>query len=399
MLTPESALELLLDGIQPLHDTLLLSLPDAVGHVLSMDVLAPIHVPPFNRSPLDGYALHAADLATASSDFPAHLRVIGEADAGCPEHFHVNRGEALRIMTGAPVPEDCDCVVRQEDTDEGMETVEIRTCVRSGMNICLKGEDVQKGSLVIPRGTRLTSSHLGVLASLGFTEVSVYRRPRVLLVCTGDELAVPGNELRFGQVYDANQVTLMTRLMEIGAEPVVPPHVPDDPDTVADVIRKNISSVDLVITTGGVSVGKKDIMHQVLPCLGAQRLFWRISMKPGSPVLCGRYQEKLLICLSGNPYAAVAGFELFAKPVTSMLSGDKAPVNRRIQATLDGSFRKASPQRRMIRGCYWNGTVRPTGDNQTNGSLSAMMGCNCLIDLPAGSPPVASGQLVDVLIL
>jgi len=156
---------------------------------------------------------------------------------------------------------------------------------------------------------------------------------------------------------------------------------------------------DVIITTGGVSVGKKDILHEVLPLMGARQLFWRVSMKPGTPLLCGLYEDKLLICLSGNPFAAMACWEVFAKPVLSRLSGSTEEVNRRIRVQLEGGFPKASGQRRMVRGFFDGETVRPGGQRHSSGSLSTAVGCNCLIDIPAGSPALQSGNMVEVLLL
>ena len=211
MQTPETALKLLLEHAFPSERTQTCSLPDALGRVLAEDVVSPMSVPPFDRSPLDGYALKSVDIEGATKEKPACLRVIGEADAGCTAHFTVASGEALRIMTGAPVPESCDCVIRQEDTDEGMETVQIFASVRSGMNIVRAGEDVQKGALILKAGTRLNSAALGVLASLGCTGVKVFDAPRVLLVCTGDELVQPGEALEYGKIYDSSRTNLKAR--------------------------------------------------------------------------------------------------------------------------------------------------------------------------------------------
>ena len=399
MQTPESALELLLSHAVPTERKDTMPLADALGRVLAENAAAPINVPPFDRSPLDGYALHSEDIAGATGEKPAVLRVIGEADAGCGERFIVHPGEALRIMTGAPVPESCDCVIRQEDTDEGMETVQVYASVPHGGNIVRAGEDVRKGETVLRRGTRLGSAALGVLASLGCTEVAVYDRPAVLLICTGDELVQPGEPLTFGKIYDSSRTTLTARLTELGCRVTACAEAADDAEKVAALIRERMDDVDLILTTGGVSVGKKDIMHQVLPLLGAERLFWKVAMKPGSPLLCGKKDGKLIICLSGNPFAALAGFELFAKPVLQTIAGCTEIVNRRVKARLIGSFRKGSPQRRMIRAELNGGEVRPTSGAQTNGAMSAMLGCNCFIDIPAGSGPLEDGSEVEAVVL
>ena len=399
-LIPEDALNILLSHITAVEEGVEIPLHLASGRVLLNDISAALAVPHFRRSPLDGYALHAADLADAAKDHPARLRVTGEADAGCTAHFDIRPGEALRIMTGAPVPDSCDCVIRQEDTNAGMETVEIYASLKSGMNVCPIGEDMAEGTSIARKGDVIDASLIGALATQGLQSVKVTRPVRVLLIHTGDELRLPGQALQYGQIYDSNGPTLLARLHELGAEPLTcPKPFADDPGEVAAFIRENLPHIDLIVSTGGVSVGKKDIMHEVLPLLGAERLFWRIAMKPGSPLLCGEIEKKLMICLSGNPFAARVGFELFVKPVLARLAGRTDPQNPEVFATLRTAFPKASPQRRMIQGRYFAGDVHLTGGSTTNGSTLGMVGCNCLIDIPAGSPPLQAGSRVRILML
>lgn len=397
--TLESALALLLAHAAPVDGVETLPLPDALRRVAAEDVASPIDVPPFDRSPLDGYALHSADISGASRENPAVVRVTGEACAGCGEVFRPGPGEAVRVMTGAPVPETCDCVIRQEDTDEGMTVAKIYAPVGHGKNICFAGEDVRRGTVVLRAGEELTSAHIGVLASLGVTEVAVRRRVRAALLCTGDELVQPGQPLAFGKIYDANRAALTARLTELGVALRVLNSAADDPERVAALLRDAAENADLLLTTGGVSVGKKDIFHQVLPLMGAERLFWKVAMKPGSPLLTGLYRGKLLICLSGNPFAALACFELFAVPVLRTLMGRSDAANRRIRAVLEGGFPKPSGGRRLIRAFFDGERVRLTGDNHSSGSLATAVGCNCLIDIPAGSGPLASGDTVEVVLL
>lgn len=399
METLESALALLLRHARPIAEMEDVPLPDALHRVAAEDVTSPMAVPPFDRSPLDGYALRAADVASASRETPARLRVIGEACAGCGTVYRPGPGEAVRVMTGAPVPAGCDCVVRQEDTDEGDETVAVYAPVGAGRNVCYAGEDVRPGETLLPAGERLTSAHIGVLSSVGVTRVRIRRRVRVTLLCTGDELVQPGQPLAYGKIYDANQAVLTARLHELGVELTVLDSAADDPARVTDALLCALPESDLLLTTGGVSVGKKDIFHQVLPLMGAQRLFWKVAMKPGSPLLCGLCQDKLMICLSGNPFAALACFEVFAVPVLRALSGETDCAPRRTRAVLAGAFPKASPGRRLVRARFDGQRAVLTGDNHSSGSLKTMIGCNCLIDLPAGSPPMQPGDPVEVILL
>lgn len=397
METLENALSILLDHVQPLQTTETVCLMDALGRIAGEDITSPISVPPFDRSPLDGYCMHSSDIATASRENPVMLHVIGEACAGCGERFTVRPGEALRLMTGAPIASGCDCVIRQEDTDLGMDDVAIYAPIRHGQNICYAGEDVQKGQVIVHRGEKLTSAHLGVLASVGLAHVTVTRPVKVALLCTGDELAQPGQPLSFGQIYDSSRTMLTLRLRELGAEVLTLSSQKDEPEAVAASLMEAASHADLLITTGGVSVGIKDIMHKVLPLMNAQQLFWRVAVKPGTPLLCGCIDQKLLICLSGNPFAALACFEVFAKPVIRKMSGSNEALSHREQVAFHGNFPKGGKVRRLLRARCENGAVTLTGDNHSSGSLSTMIGCNCLIDIPANSGPLTDGQLVEII--
>lgn len=399
METLESALALLLEHAAPVRETEEVPLGDALGRVAAEDVASPIAVPPFDRSPLDGYCLHSEDIADASREHPAVLTVIGEACAGCGETFSVSRGQALRVMTGAPVPAGCDCVIRQEDTDEGMERVRMYASVPHNRNICWAGEDVPLGAVMMRRGDTITCAHIGVLSSLGVTRVRVYRRVRVALLSTGDELLQPGESLSFGKIYDANRAAITAHLQALGAQAHVLGSAKDEPQAVAQALIEAAKDADVLVTTGGVSVGKKDIMHKVLPLMGAERLFWQVAMKPGSPLLCGVYEGKLLICVSGNPFAALACFEVFAEPVLRKMAGMTAYESRRLRTTLCGRFDKKSPGRRLIR-AYFDGTrACLTGSNHSSGSLSSVIGCNCLIDIPAGSGALCDGDEVEIILL
>lgn len=399
METLESALALMLEHAVPVQETQELALQEALGRVAAEDIASPIAVPPFNRSPLDGYCMHSEDIAGASREHPAVLTVIGEACAGCGEVFTVERGQALRVMTGAPVPADCNCVIRQEETDEGMDRVEVYAAVPHNRNICWAGEDVPLGAVMMRRGETITCAHIGVLASLGVQRVKVFRRVRAALLCTGDELLEPGMPLTFGKIYDSNRATIAAHLREMNVETHVLKDAKDEPQAAAQALAEAAETADVIITTGGVSVGKKDIMHKVLPLMGAERLFWQVAMKPGSPLLCGIYQGRLVICLSGNPFAALACFEVFAAPVLRRMAGRMACENRRIRTVLRGEFGKKSPGRRLIRAFFDGTQACMIGNNHSSGSLSTMIGCNCLIDIPAGSGALSDGDQVEIILL
>lgn len=389
----EEAVSLMTAPLSPLG-TELLPLLRALGRTLAADVTAPLDQPPFDRSPLDGYALRSADLTGADKMHPAVLEVVDTLYAGDETKIPVGPGQAVRIMTGAMLPSGCDCVVPQEDTDRG-NPVQVFVSLNPFQNYVYQGEDYRKGSLMLKKGTRLDAAALGVLASAGLAEAEVCRRPKVGLLTTGDEVVSPGTPLPAGKIYGSNQMLLAARLAELGFEAETT-HQGDDPAAVAETMKQLLNSCDVLITTGGVSVGDKDIFHQALPLLGAEQAFWRVNLKPGTPAMYSTYGGKPILSLSGNPFAAAATFELLARPLLAVLAGEEGP--RWGEGMLDTPFPKASPKRRFIRGKYENGHITlPEG--HSSGLLSSLVGCNCLAELPAGSPPTEEGTRVRVLLL
>ena len=389
----EEAVSLMTAPLSPLG-TELLPLLRALGRTLAADVTAPLDQPPFDRSPLDGYALRSADLTGADRTHPAVLEVVDTLYAGDETKIPVGPGQAVRIMTGAMLPSGCDCVVPQEDTDRG-NPVRIFVSLNPFQNYVYQGEDYRKGSLMLKKGSRLDAAALGVLASAGLTEAEVCRRPKVGLLTTGDEVVSPGTPLPAGKIYGSNQMLLAARLAELGFEAETA-HQGDDPVAVAEAMKHLLNICDVLITTGGVSVGDKDIFHQALPLLGAEQAFWRVNLKPGTPAMYSTYGGKPILSLSGNPFAAAATFELLARPLLAVLAGEEGP--RWGEGVLDTPFPKASPKRRFIRGKYENGHITlPEG--HSSGLLSSLVGCNCLAELPAGSPPTEEGTRVRVLLL
>lgn len=371
---------------------------DLLGRTLAQDVAAPMSQPPFDRSPLDGYALVSADTAEAGEDSPVRLEVADTIYAGGWPKGPVCSGQCARIMTGAPIPEGADCVIRLEDTDQG-DPVTIRQRMKRHENYCFAGEDYRRGDTLLPAGTALDAPALGLLAGAGLweTPLAVFPRPRVLLLSSGDELAGPGEVLRPGQIYDSNRPQLAARCRELGLT-ADDGSLPDDPRKAADALRQGAARYDCVITTGGVSVGDRDIFHQALPLAGAERIFYRVKLKPGTPMMFSLLEGKPLLSLSGNPFAAAATFELFVRPLLARLAGRTEWKPVAFTAPLAVPFAKASGGRRFIRGRYEDGAVRlPEG--HSSGQLRSSVGCNCLVDIPARSPALEAGTQVRVILL
>ena len=394
-LSLEKAVDLLQAHCQRVTAVEEVPLLSALGRILAEDYVAAFDNPPFDRSPLDGYTFAAEETAGHDAANPAQFKIIGEECAGDFFAEEVPKGCALRIMTGGAIPQGCNCVVRQEDVAVDGDTLRVPFSIEPYTNFCFAGEDIQKGTKLAKKGTKLTAAHIGVLASMGFAMVKVLGNVRIALASTGDELVSPGQPLSPGKIYNSNLYLLASRLQELGFAPEIAGTLPDDAEEAARIIQGYRDRVDVFLTTGGVSVGKKDIMHGVVEKVG-QRLFWQVAMKPGAPVLSYTMGETLGLALSGNPFAACATFELIAVPVLAHISGNDKILPQRVQAVLTDAFPKESRGRRFIRGYYENGKVR-LPEKHSSGSLFSMVGCNAFVDIPAGTGKLAKETEVDIM--
>lgn len=395
----EEALKILEQRITRITDTQVVGLIEAVGRRTAQDLYSPIDQPPFARSPLDGYALRSEDSKGASPENPTELNVVDEILAGSYSPRRIGPKEAVRIMTGAPIPEGADAVIRQEDTDYGEEMVHIFKQVNPYDNYCFQGEDYQAGACLVHKGERMNAANTALAASMGYDSVAVFREPRIAIIATGDELRMPGEDLEAGQIYTTNQFLLAGRLMELGIAQMTTRKAPDAPAKVAACIKELAENHDLIITSGGVSVGKKDIMHDVAENLGCRKLFWRIRFKPGTPAMAFMYDSTCVLCLSGNPFGAGAGMELLVRPALSYLTGDAGFLAKEESAVMSEDFPKPSKMRRFLRAVLTGEEVRLSKGLASSGVLSTLKDCNCMIDIPAGSPGLKRGEEVCVRIL
>ncbi len=392
----EEAVKILCDSVVPIKETEEVSLIESNGRILAEDVCAEFDQPPFSRSPLDGYAVKGADTLDASEERPVILKVIGKEYAGEVYEGEVSSGEAVRIMTGAPIPDGADTVIRQEDTDYGIDTVGIYKGQKPWSNYCYAGEDLKKGEVILEKDCTVNSGIIAVLASLGKNTVKVYRRPRVAVYSTGDELLMPGKPMQPGKIYESNTTYISSRLMEFGIALVAAKVVPDDPALMAEKIQKNADKADLIITTGGVSVGEKDIMHDVQELLQAKQLFWKVKVKPGSPTLAFMYKDTLVLALSGNAFAAVANFEILGRNILyKMYPSERIRIKSRI-VTMKDSLTKPSGMKRFLRGYADDDTVVFSEGLQTSGAISGMAHCNCMIEIPSGNAGANAGDKVRI---
>ncbi len=377
-------------------------LPDALGLVLAYAVDASEPVPPFPNSAMDGYAVRAADTGGASETAPIRLAVVGDLPAGHAPTVPVRAGEAIRIMTGAPIPDGADAIVMVERTArDGDAAVLVHAAATAGDHVRPAGGDVEAGQRVFEAGTRLTPAHLGVLASLGHEQVATFGRPRVGVLSTGDELREGPAPLAPGQIRDSNRPMLLALVRNAGFEPVDLGIAHDDEAYVTATIERALDECDALVTSGGVSVGDYDVVKAVLDRLGVLQ-WWQVAIKPAKPLAFGLLRGVPLFGLPGNPVSSHVSFELFARPALRRVMGDPEPDRPRVQAVA-GAPMPRRPDGKIhfdrVRVAYDAGTYRAVRSGaQASNALAALADANGLAVLPDGHG-VAAGETIEVLLL
>lgn len=387
LVSKEEALAMLLDAARPVTEVEELPLAAARARAAAEEVRAPFAVPPFDRATMDGYAVRAQDAAAPG----ARLRVVGEALAGARSPPPVGVREAARVATGAPVPPGADSVVRVEDTFEEDGSVMLRVAVRARQNVDPAGADLPLDALVVAPGVALTPARLGLLASVGRARVRVLRRPRVALFSSGDELLRPGEALRPGAIYDSNGTTLRALLEDAGAEVDAQPALPDDLAALRGALRAAAASHDLVLFTGGASVGAKDLTVDALRAEG-RVLFHGVRVKPGKPLLAGSVGRALVVGLPGNPTSALTNAALFVVPALRRLAGLPEAWPRLGEATLAVDV-KGEPERFLFLPVRWDeGRAVPTFKG--SGALTSLAASDGWIGVPEGASLAAGARVV-----
>ncbi len=397
----EEAGRLIIENVEIKQQTETIPLTQAVGRVIAFSYSALMDQPLFRRSPLDGYAVRSKDIAISSIEVPISLVVKEIIYAGDTPKQWIGAGEAARIMTGAMIPEGADCVIRQEDVKTDTDhRVWITTPVRAQENICKRGEDIREGSLIIQQGETITPAHGAVLAGQGVYQVEVYTRVKTAILTTGSELLFDtkceSGNCPSGKIYNTNGPMLAMRLSQLGMEAEYF-LIADDIQSIQQKVESLAEQYDTVITTGGVSVGDKDYMPEVMKRMGAKILFHGVDMKPGTPMLTALYHGKLIYALSGNPFAAAVTAELLVIPGLQRMCGLHNYYPRRSWAVLKNTFPKASTGKRRFIRARREGNEVTIPDNHSSGSLFTMIGCDCLIDIPKGSDSLTAGSLVQVV--
>jgi molybdopterin molybdotransferase len=402
LLPVSEALQRILASFHSLNTTRI-PLKDAVGRTLAEEIVSATDLPLFDNSSMDGFALRASDVTQAGSATPISLPVVDDIPAGKMPTHHLQTGEAARIMTGAPLPPGADSVVPVEETDFNNrapgtalpEKVQILKAAKVGANIRKRGSDIRRGESILPSGLRLRPQDLGMLAMLGIADVPVYRRPRVALLSSGDELTPIGQPLTEGKIYDVNSYTLGALLKAAGCEIIPLGVAADTPEAVKDALS-GAKDADLIVSSAGVSMGSFDFIKDVIEKEGELN-FWRINMRPGKPLTFGHYQNIPFIGLAGNPVSAFIGFMVFVRPVVEKMLGGSQQAQVTVRARLAEPIRSDGRQSYLRAHIYTeNGEryAKLTG-HQGSGNLFSMVQANALLIIPAGVKSLATGEEVN----
>ncbi len=399
-LSLEEALQHLFSALTPITEQQSLPLVESLGRILARDLRAPINLPPFPASAMDGYALRSADFVQEPT---RTFRVVAQSLAGHPTDRHIQAGETVRVFTGAKVPEGADCVLLQEEVtalDGASVTFNPHTPAEPFVRPI--GHDVQAGQVLATSGTAITPLMCGSLAASGVDQVEVLRKPRVGVFSTGDELVDPGTpaaQLQPGQIYDSNRLTVLSLLAQTPCELINLGRLADNEQQVLDALQDGASQCDVLITSGGVSVGDADFVTAAITQLG-QLEFWRLNLKPGKPLAFGRIGNCHVFGLPGNPVSTIVTLLLLAKPALLKIAGADPQPPLRIAARLRGSLSHPPGRTEFQRGTLSNEggemRARVTGDQSSN-RLSTFHGANCLIEVPGPSGDLSDGEQVMVL--
>jgi len=398
MLSVAEYLDLVLESVSELPP-MELPIADANGCVLAQDIYARWPLPSFDNSSMDGYAVIASDLVGASQDAPLTLPVIDDIPAGFKSLETLRSGQAIRIMTGAPMPAGADSVIPVESTDGGSEVVQIRASIELGSCIRHEGEDVQLGDLVLTKGTFIGPRQIALIAAVGHGVISVIPKPRVAVIATGSELVEPGTELKFGLISDSNSFLITAVANDSGAVAYRLPPAKDDEDTLIEILQDQVHRADLIITTGGVSMGVHDPVKSAFVKLGTAQ-FHKVAMQPGMPQGFGSVGDPAIpiITLPGNPVSAYVSFEVFIRPAIRKMRGLKELQRPQFPAALMGQLRSPVNKVQFARGRFTaEDQVELVGAGQGSHVLGGLAQADALIVIPVGVDSVASREQVQVI--
>jgi len=401
MIRVSEARTIVLDNVKPLGSEVV-ALDKCLFRVLAQPVTARRHVPPQDNSAMDGFALTAAETGGATEEAPASLPIIRTIPAGDRAGAPVEKEQAVRIMTGAPVPDGIDTVVQVEQTRVEAEVLYLKEPLKAGANIRRAGEDIKEGEELFPAGRPLRPADLGLVASQGIAQLRVFRRPEVAILATGDEVVSLGEVPHEAQIYSSNSHALTALVKECGAIPRQLGIAHDDPDHLATMIEEGLES-DVLVTTGGISMGDYDYLKDVFGHVGVDVLFWKVAQKPGKPMTFGVRNGKAVFALPGNPVSATLSFELYVRPALRKMMGHTRLFRPTVRAVLEQDVKKKPGRRNFIRGIVERKEdgilyAHTTGE-QGSGILRSMSAANGVIILPEDAEGAKAGERVEVYLI
>lgn len=389
MISVEEALKII-DQTVSIGPITSLPLNEALGYTLASDVLSPINMPPFQQSAMDGYAV--------CSNGGNTFKLIDEVKAGDGHEPSLQPGEAIRIFTGAPVPTSADTVIRQEDTQVENDHLTVTSFPAKGANIRPKAEQIQEGQIALKKGHRINEASIGYLATLGITFVDVYHKPIVSILITGNELVDPGQELQYGQIYESNAPMLVAALKKVGFDRVSIYRVRDDYDSTKSQLEEILSASDLVICSGGISVGDYDYVGKALRELGVNEVFYKVKQKPGKPLFFGTRDKKLVFALPGNPAAALSCFYVYVTKAIALIMGNEKEFVARTTKRISADYLRKGDRAQFLKARIKGDEVQVL-EGQSSAMLNTFALANALVYVPAEVSTYKQGDEVETIIL
>lgn len=390
MISVEQASKIISENTQLPNKSIDINLIDALGYVLFQDVLSPINMPPFRQSAMDGYALQLHDAKTYS--------LIGEIKAGDAHQLHLKPGDAVRIFTGAPVPESANAVVMQEKTSSKNQTLIIESNVVKNENIRPLGEQVLEGHIALEKGVKLTAAAIAYLTTLGITQVKVFKKPSIALVVTGNELVQAGNNLQYGQIYESNAIMLISALKQAGYTNISTHNVSDHYKKTLQVLKGVIHENDVILVSGGISVGEYDFVGNALKELGVVEHFYKVNQKPGKPLFFGKKDEKITFALPGNPAASLSCFYIYVIAAIEKLSGNSNFKLNRVKAVSKSDFIKKGDRAQFLKAIYNDGKVEIL-EGQNSSMLHTFALANALVYVSDKDESININDEVEIILL
>ncbi len=378
------------------------TLNESVGRVLRQNIVSSFPSPRFNNSAMDGFAVRSKDLKDASKINPIKLKIVGVSSAGLPSNISIGKGECAQCMTGAEIPKGADAIVMVEDTSGFLDNdfVNIMTSVSFGKHIRKKGEEIKEGDVLIKEGIRITANEIGTCATFGYGELDVSKRPKVSIFGTGNELVEPGMKLGKGQIYNSNLYVFSELVEKAGAEIKMREVIKDDKESLKSFLSQALEESDVIISSGGVSMGRYDYVRDVLIELGVKEHFWKVAQKPGKPLFFGTKENKLIFGLPGNPVSSYIGFMKWVWPVLKDIMGEN--IEKPLYGKLDELFPREKTKHRFLFGQaeYKNGILvcRPTNRVGSH-MLTSALGANCILSAKPGDGFLKPGESIRINLL